>query len=64
MPAVGLTEAAWLTGQNRSTIHRAMQTGRLRYTKTEDGERRIEVADLERVFGIKRSGQSYRRNAD
>jgi hypothetical protein len=53
MPAIGLAEAARLCGRNRSTIHRAMQTGRLSYTKTAGGERRVEVAELERVFGIK-----------
>ena len=53
MAAIGLAEAARLTGKNQSTIHRAMRTGRLSYTKDEAGERRIEVAELARVFGIK-----------
>jgi hypothetical protein len=53
MAAIGLAEAARLTGRNPSTIHRAMKTGRLSYTKDPAGERRIEVAELERVFGIK-----------
>jgi ABC-type transporter Mla subunit MlaD len=52
MPAIGLAEAARLTGKNQSTIHRAMKTGRLSYTVNETGERRIDVAELERVFGI------------
>jgi hypothetical protein len=30
-----------------------MKAGRLSYTRDEAGERRIEVAELERVFGIK-----------
>src|SRR3954454_13691761 len=53
MPAVGLSEAAKLTGRNQSTIHRAMKTGRLSFTTDASGERRIDVAELERVFGIR-----------
>jgi hypothetical protein len=52
MPAIGLAEAARLTGRNQSTIHRAMKAGRLSYTKNEAGERRVEVTELERTFGI------------
>src|SRR4051812_27216726 len=55
MPAVGLSEAAKLTGRNQSTIHRAMKTGRLTFTVAENGERRIDVAELERAFGLKGS---------
>jgi hypothetical protein len=50
---VGLRQAARMTGRNQSTVHRAMQTGRLSFTVNEAGERRIDVAELERVFGIK-----------
>ncbi len=55
MPAVGLSEAAKLTGRNQSTIHRAMKIGRLAFTVDENGGRRIDVAELERVFGIRAS---------
>ena len=58
MAAIGLTEASKLTGRNRSTLHRAMKTGRLSYTKTAAGERRVEVAELERVFGIRVSNET------
>jgi hypothetical protein len=51
--AIGLAEAVRLTGRNQSTIHRAMKAGRLSFTKDETGERRIDVAELERVFGVK-----------
>jgi hypothetical protein len=50
---VGLRQAARMTGRNQSTIHRAMKTGRLSYTTGEAGERRIDVSELDRVFGIK-----------
>jgi hypothetical protein len=53
MGAIGLAEAARLTGRNQSSIHRAMKAGRLSYTRNEAGERRIDIAELERVFGIK-----------
>src|SRR3954451_5275621 len=53
MPAVGLSEAAKLTGRNQSTIHRAMKTGRLAFTVAENGERRTDIAELERAFGLK-----------
>ena len=36
-------------------IHRAMKAGRLSYARDAGGERRIEVAELERVFGVKKS---------
>ena len=50
---VGLRQAARMTGRNQSTVHRAMRTGWLSFTVNEAGERRIDVAELERVFGIK-----------
>jgi hypothetical protein len=56
MPAIGLAEAARLTGKNQSTIHRAMKAGWLSYTKGEAGERKVDVAELERVFGLRRDG--------
>src|SRR4051795_12694965 len=57
MPAVGLSEAAKLTGRNQSTIHRAMKMGRLAFTVADSGERRIDVAELERAFGLKGSAR-------
>ena len=57
MPAVGLSEAAKLTGRNQSTIHRAMKTGRIAFAVAENGERRIDIAELERSFGLKGSAR-------
>jgi hypothetical protein len=51
MAKVGLQRAAELTGKSRSTIHRAMNAGRLSYEKNESGERLIEVSELQRLFG-------------
>ena len=53
---MGLRAAARMTGRNQSTIHRAMKNGRLSYTLNEAGERQIDVAELERVFGIRSPG--------
>jgi hypothetical protein len=38
-------------GKNQSTIHRVMKAGRLSYTKDATGERKVDAAELERVFG-------------
>jgi hypothetical protein len=62
MASIGLAKAARLTGRNQSTIHRAMKAGRLSFALSETGERRIDTAELDRVFGIKitsGNGASY-----
>jgi hypothetical protein len=51
MAAVGIAEAARMAGVAQSTLHRAMRAGRLAFIKDEAGLRRIDVAELERVFG-------------
>jgi hypothetical protein len=51
MALIGTSEAAKLSGKNRVTIQRAMKTGRLSYTMNDAGERRIDTAELDRVFG-------------
>lgn len=53
MAEIGLAEAARLTGKNRSTLHRAMKTGRLSYTVNDAGQRQIDVAELQRVFDLR-----------
>jgi hypothetical protein len=52
MAHVGVTEAARMTGRDPSTIFRALRKGRLSYSKDEAGNRRIDVAELERVFTV------------
>src|SRR5512147_3236176 len=51
MAKVGLQRASELTGKSRSTIHRAMNAGRLSYERNEFGERLIDVSELQRLFG-------------
>jgi len=64
MPSVGLKEAARLTGKNQSTIHRAMKKNKLSYTVNDDGERVIDVAELNRVFQINTNESSARNDND
>ncbi len=52
MPHIGLSEAAKLTGKDKATLHRAMASGRLSFVIGQDGARRIDPAELERVFRI------------
>ena len=50
---VTLLRASELTGRSRSTIHRAMEKGRLSFEKDETGNRVIDVSELDRVFGLR-----------
>jgi hypothetical protein len=52
---IGLRQAARLSGRNQSTLHRAMKAGRLSYTVDAAGQRRIDTAELDRVFGVNMS---------
>ena len=59
MAQVGLTKAAELTGRAASTITRRSNhkdpRKRLGYTRSNDGEKLYDVAELERVFGSLRT---------
>jgi hypothetical protein len=63
MALVGLSEAARLTGKNRTTIFRAMKSGRLSFTMNGAGERQIDIAELERVFPATSAVQPESNNA-
>lgn len=52
MAKVGAQRAAELTGVSKSTIQRAMKTGKLSYEVDNAGRRVIDVAELERAFGL------------
>ncbi|HXE43359.1 MAG TPA: hypothetical protein VN516_10070 [Candidatus Baltobacteraceae bacterium] len=64
MPQVGLKEAARLTGKNQSTIHRAMKTNKLSFKLNENGERVVDVAELDRVFPVNPQGKPARNDND
>lgn len=55
MAKVGLSKAAELTGKSPSTIHRAMDRGRLSFEKNDLGDREIDTAELFRVFPPKKA---------
>ena len=48
-----LSEAARLTGKSRTTIQRAIKSGKLSAPKDEDGNYSIDPAELHRVYPIK-----------
>lgn len=52
MSKVGPQRAADLTGRSKSTIQRAMSTGKLSFELDEAGRRVIDISELERVFGL------------
>jgi hypothetical protein len=51
MPSLNLTAASRVAGVGRSTIVRALKSGRLSVTTNEQGERVIDTSELVRVFG-------------
>src|SRR3989339_1043468 len=58
MAKVGAQRAAELTGRSKSTIQRAMNSGKISYELDNNGRRIIDVSEIERAFGIKSAGES------
>lgn len=58
MAKVGAQRAAVLTGRSKSTIQRAMNSGKLSFEIDQNDRRVIDVSELERVFGIKQQSLS------
>ena len=56
MAKVGAQRAAELTGKSKSTIQRAMNSGKLSYELDNNGRRVIDVSELERCFGLSDTG--------
>lgn len=52
MAKVGAQRAADLTGKSKSTVQRAMNSGKLSYEIDANDRRIIDVSELERVFGL------------
>lgn len=52
MAKVGAQRAAELTGKSKSTIQRAMNSGKLSFEKDMNDRRIVDVSELERVFGL------------
>ena len=51
MSKVSLKEAIDLTGKSESTIRRDMRSGKVSYTKTENGRVNFDTAELTRFYG-------------
>lgn len=60
---LSLRQAAELCGASRSTIHRALQSGKLSGQRTEEGAWSIDAAELARVFPWDVSGTDQRDTA-
>jgi hypothetical protein len=56
---LSLRQAADTCGKSRSTIHRALQSGKLSGTKDDNGEWSIEGAELARVFPWDTQGHDH-----
>ncbi len=63
MAKVGAQRAAALTGKSKSTIQRAMNSGKLSFELDANKRRVIDVSELERVFGIKQEAMKEEKPA-
>lgn len=61
MPELSLSQAAKLTGKSKSTINRAIKTGKISATRHDDGSYSIDPAELSRVFDVEPLDGSKRR---
>lgn len=64
MPELSLSQAAKLTGKSKSTINRAIKTGKLSATRNDDGSYSIDPAELSRAFDVEPLEGAKRRDAD
>ena len=64
MPVLSLSQAAKLTGKSKSTINRAIKTGKLSATRHENGTYSIDPAELTRAFDVEPLEGAKRRDAD
>jgi excisionase family DNA binding protein len=55
MPELSLSQAAKLTGKSKSTINRAIKTGKLSAVRHGDGSYSIDPAELSRAFDVEPS---------
>lgn len=60
MQELSLSQAAKLTAKSKSTINRAIKTGKLSATRHDDGSYSIDPAELSRVFNMEPEDSSKR----
>lgn len=62
---ITIAEAAKLTGKSVPTLHRHTNNGKFSYSKNEKGEKVVDIAELERVYGtLKQAEGDNQENAD
>ena len=64
MPELSLSQAAKLTGKSKSTINRAIKTGKVSATRHDDGSYSIDPSELSRVFNTEPHDSSKRSDAE
>ena len=64
MPELSLSRAAKLTGKSKSTINRAIKTGKLSATRHDDGSYSIDPAELARAFDMEPLAGAKRSDAE
>ncbi|SNR74489.1 hypothetical protein EYF88_17240 [Paracoccus sediminis] len=64
MPELSLSQAAKLTGKSKSTINRAIKTGKISATRHQDGSYSIDPAELSRAFSMEPEGGAKRSDAE
>ena len=64
MAKVGAQRAADLTGRSKSTIQRAMNSGKLSFEVDETGRRLIDASELDRVFGLQPQTENSKSSPD
>lgn len=64
MPELSLSQAAKITGKSKSTINRAIKTGKISATRYDDGSYSIDTAELTRAFSVEPQGGAKRRDTE
>lgn len=64
MPELSLSQAAKLTDKSKSTINRAIKTGKLSAIRHEDGSYSIDPAELSRAFNLEPQVGAKRSDAE
>ena len=64
MPELSLSRAAKLAGKSKSTINRAIKTGKISATRHEDGSYSIDPAELARAFDVETLEGAKRRDTE
>lgn len=64
MPELSLSQAAKLAGKSKSTINRAIKTGKISASRHEDGSYSIDPAELSRAFDVEPLEGAKRRNVE